>query len=34
MNANGSAAHALTTSANTNKAPTWSPTGDRIAFIA
>jgi len=34
MNANGSAAHALTTNANTSKAPSWSPSGDRIAFTA
>jgi Tol biopolymer transport system component len=34
MNANGSSEHALTKGANTNKAPSWSPTGDRIAFVA
>lgn len=34
MNANGSSAHALTKGANTNKAPSWSPGGDRIAFVA
>ncbi len=34
MNANGSSAHALTKGANTNKAPSWSPGGTRIAFVA
>jgi len=34
MNANGSSAHALTHGANTNKAASWSPTGDRLAFVA
>ena len=34
MNANGSSAHHLTTGANTNKAPSWSPDGARIAFVA
>lgn len=34
INASGSSAHALTKGASTNKAPSWSPSGDRIAFTA